>query len=148
MLGVNTSHVISSMVYIWGRQMAVRLLFHPTTMDSLIKLHPTLDIFSKKGAIESPVSLVKLDFTSCGVSDLYTALRRFDKRFSSIWQDVTDPVSSLAQNFSIEALARLLCHDIAKAKLTLQTILPDPFGSGEVSSHNRSSHCAVNISSA
>ena len=52
-----------------------------------------LDIFSKKCAIDSAAGHAQLDFTRCGVSALYTALKRFDKRFSRVFQDVTDPVS-------------------------------------------------------
>ena len=72
------------MVYIWGWQMAVRLPFHPTAMSNIVKLPPSLNIFSKQGPVAGH-----------GVSDLYVALKRFNKRFSNISQDVTDPVRPL-----------------------------------------------------
>lgn len=93
--GTNTGHVIASMVYIWGWQMAVRLPFHPTTMSTTIKLPPSLNIFAEQDAVEFTAGRVKLDFMISGVSDLYVALKRFDKRFSNISQDVTDPVRPL-----------------------------------------------------
>jgi hypothetical protein len=73
-------------------------------MTTLNKLHPAIDIYTKDDAIESAACLVKLDFSRCGVPDLYGALKRFNKRFSSISQDVTDPVSPLTSNPFIEPL--------------------------------------------
>lgn len=121
--------------------MAVCLLFPPTTMTSIIKLPPALNICSKPDAIDSAAGNVKLDFISCGVTDLYVALKRFDRRFSNISQDVTDPVRPLASNFSPTHVAMIL------PKLTPQIFLPDSFGSGEVSSYFGRSHCARNNSS-
>lgn len=94
--------------------MAVRPPFDPTTMSTtIIKLPPPLNLFSKQDDGEPGAGRVKLDFVVSGVSDLYVALKCFDKRFSNIWQDVTDPVRPSISSLSIDALVYRLCHDFA-----------------------------------
>jgi hypothetical protein len=127
-----------SMVYIWGWQMAVLALFHPTSMNSLIKSPPGLNIFSKQGATKSAAGPVKLDFTRCSVSGLYAALKSFEKRFSGISQDVTDPVSPSTSSLSPTPFA------VADP----QIFIPDSLGSGEVPWHYRRSHLTLDSPSA
>ena len=116
--------------------------FTPTTMSTLIQRSPGLNI-SQPGATSSVAGPTKLDFTRCTVANLYAALRRFDKRFSSTSQDVNDPVSRVA---SIPPFP--ICQDIAKGKANImsQIFLPDSFGSEEVSSHHGRSHNALHHS--
>ena len=100
----------------------------PTTMSVFEEPLSGLNIISKKGATDPAAGLAKLDFTCCGVPTLYAALKRFDRRFSRIYQDVTDPVSP-----PVPKLPPPFAMVWLRQKLTKQLYFPDSFGSGEVS---------------
>lgn len=65
-------------------------------MTTITKLPPDHNIVSKLDATGSAAGNVKLDFIPREVTDLYIAFKRFNKRFSNISQDITDPVRPLA----------------------------------------------------
>ena len=113
-------------------------------MSTLIKLHPSLDIFSKRDAIEPGAGLAKMDIICYNAPDLYNALLRFCKRFPNITQDVTDPVSPLDRISRLALSPISIAMILPRPKLTIKIFLPDPFGSGEVSPHDSRGRCALN----
>lgn len=113
-------------------------------MSNYIELHPALDILSNRDAIEPAASPAKKAIIRYSAPDLYDALTRFRKRFPNIMQDVTDPVSPLDRISRLALPPTHIAMMLPRPKLTVQLFLPDPFGSGEVSQHDRRGHCALN----